>query len=171
MSSAERGRLALATIRDRQTLALEADEAERAEIAERLDLPALSLFTASVTLARQGDEVRASGRLRAEAMQRCVASGEPVPASIDTDFALLFRPEPVAAPDAEIELSGEDLDVVFHDGRTIALGEALADTLALELDPYPRSPAADAALREAGVLSEEQAGPFAALAALKTPGS
>ena len=51
------------------------------------------------------------------------------------------------------------------------LGEAVAQTLLLGLDPYPRSPAAEAALRDAGVKSEEEAraesSPFAALAALK----
>jgi hypothetical protein len=48
------------------------------------------------------------------------------------------------------------------------LGSAVADTLALSIDPFPRSASAEAALREAKVLSEEQAGPFAALAKLKT---
>jgi len=57
--------------------------------------------------------------------------------------------------------------VVFHDGAAIDLGTAIADTLALSIDPYPRSASADAALREAGIMSEEQASPFAALAALK----
>ena len=38
---------------------------------------------------------------------------------------------------------------------------------AMAIDPYPRSPAAAEALREAGVIGEEEAGPFAALAALK----
>jgi len=57
--------------------------------------------------------------------------------------------------------------VVFYDGSAIDLGGAIADTMALSLDPYPRSASADAALREAGVLTEEQASPFAALAALK----
>ena len=38
------------------------------------------------------------------------------------------------------------------------------------MTPYPRSPQADTALKEAGVLSEEQAGPFAALLALKGEG-
>ena len=42
-----------------------------------------------------------------------------------------------------------------------------ADTLALTLDPYPRSPGAEATLKEAGVLTEAEAGPFAALAKLK----
>jgi len=57
---------------------------------------------------------------------------------------------------------------VFHDGTTIPLGEALVDTLSLALDPYPRSPNAEAALKDAGVLSEEEASPFAVLAALKS---
>ena len=74
---------------------------------------------------------------------------------------------PATRPDEEIELGSGDLDVVFHDGAAIDLGGALADTLALSLDPYPRSASADAALKEAGVLTEEQASPFAVLAGLK----
>ena len=46
------------------------------------------------------------------------------------------------------------------------MGFAFADALAL--DPYPCGPNADDALKAAGVLSEEQAGPFAALAKLKS---
>ena len=64
-------------------------------------------------------------------------------------------------------MAESDCDVVFHDGSAIDLGEAIADTLALSLDPYPRSAGADAALKEAGVLTEAEAGPFAALAKLK----
>jgi uncharacterized metal-binding protein YceD (DUF177 family) len=80
----------------------------------------------------------------------------------------VFVPEPSAgAADEEIELGEADCDTVFHDGAAIDLGSALADTLALSLDPYPRSAGADAALKEAGVLTEEQASPFAALAKLK----
>ena len=66
-----------------------------------------------------------------------------------------------------MELGERDLDVVFHDGSAIDLGSALADTLALSLNPYPRSAGADAALKEAGVLTEEQASPFAVLAKLR----
>ena len=60
-----------------------------------------------------------------------------------------------------------DLDTVFHDGSAIDLGGAVTDTLALALDPYPCSAGADAALKEAGVMTEEEASPFASLAALK----
>ena len=77
-------------------------------------------------------------------------------------------PEPQSgSADEEIELGESDCDVVFHDGGAIDLGGAIADTLALALDPYPRSAGAEAALKDAGVLTEEQAGPFAALAQLK----
>ena len=48
----------------------------------------------------------------------------------------------------------------------IDLGTAIGDTLALSLDPYPRSAGAEAALREAGVMSEAEASPFAGLAKL-----
>ena len=55
----------------------------------------------------------------------------------------------------------------LRDSGAIDLGEAAAQTLALALDPYPRSPGAAAALKEAGVIGEGEAGPFGGLAALK----
>lgn len=160
-------RISLAQIRDGDRLDLSADETERAAIAERLRLAGLSRFDAHVVLSRDGERVRAQGRIKAQLEQSCVATGDPVPESVDEPFELLFIPEPAGDPDEEIELSEEDCDTVFHDGATIDLGSALTDTLALSLDPYPRSAQADEALREAGVLTEEQAGPFAVLAKLK----
>lgn len=160
-------KLPLDKLRDGQRIDYAADEAERAAVAERLDLLRLERLEAALTLRSDGNKVRAEGRLRASVTQACVASGEPVPAMVDEKIALLFMPVPAGTPDEELELSAEDLDVIFHDGREIDLGTAIADELSLALDPYPRSAKAEDALREAGVLSEEQAGPFAALAALK----
>jgi uncharacterized metal-binding protein YceD (DUF177 family) len=160
--------LRLDQVRDGERLDLIADEPERATIAKRLDLAALDRLEAHVCLERTGDVVRARGRLLASLDQSCVVTGEPVAAHVDEPFALMFVPEPpIARPDEEVELGGGDLDIVFHDGAAIDLGSALADTLALSLDPYPRSAGADAALKEAGVLSEEQASPFAVLAKLR----
>jgi len=56
---------------------------------------------------------------------------------------------------------------MFHDGQLIDLGEAVAQSLGLALDPYPRSPNADALLKAAGVKREDEAGPFGVLASLK----
>nr|WP_314441399.1 DUF177 domain-containing protein [uncultured Sphingomonas sp.] len=160
-------RLSLAKLRDGQRIEYSADEAERTAVAERLDLLGLQRLEAVLILACEGEKVRAEGRLRASVTQACVATGDPVPAMVDEKIALLFMPEPAGTPDEEVELSAEDLDVIFHDGREIDLAAAVADELSIALDPYPRSAGAEDALKEAGVLSEEQAGPFAALAALK----
>lgn len=145
-----------------------ADEVERAAVAKRLDLPKLDRLEAHVRLERAGDIIRATGRLVASLDQSCVVTNEPVAAHIDEPFTLNFVPVPQAQrADEEVELGERDLDVVFHDGSAIDLGSALADTLALSLNPYPRSAGADAALKEAGVLTEEQASPFAVLAKLR----
>lgn len=160
-------RLPFDRIRDGDRVDLVADAEECAAIARRLDLIAIDRLEAHAVLTRDGKQVRATGRIKAALEQSCIATGEPVPARIDEPFDLTFLPEPKGRPDEEVELGSEDLDVVFHDGAAIELGPAVADTLALVLDPYPRGPNADAALKAAGVLSEEQAGPFAALAKLK----
>ena len=163
--------LRLDQVRDGDRLDLSADDGERTAIAKRLDLASLERLEAHVCLERSGEIVRARGRLLAALGQSCVVTGEPVAAHVDEPFAILFVPEPeVGGPDEEIQLGEADCDTVFHDGSAIDLGTALADTLALSLDPYPRSAGADAALKEAGVLTEEQAGPFAVLAGLKKSG-
>ena len=160
-------RLPLDRIRGGERVDLIADQAECGAIARRLSLESIDRLEAHAVLERAGDEVRATGRIKSALTQYCVASGDPVPARIDEPFELRFVPEPSGRPDEELELGAQELDVVFHDGAGIELGSAIADTLALALDPYPRGPNADEALKAAGVLSEEQAGPFAALAKLK----
>lgn len=161
-------RLPLDQIRDGDRLDVVADEEELAAVADRLGLLRLERIEAHAVLSRDGEKVRATGRLKASLEQACVATGEACPAHIDEPFELSFVPEPkVNRPEEEIELGEADLDVVFHDGSVIDLGGAIIDTLALALDPYPRSAGADAALKEAGVITEEEASPFAALAALK----
>jgi uncharacterized metal-binding protein YceD (DUF177 family) len=160
--------LRLDQIRDGERLELVADEAERGAIANRLGLPSIERLEAHVTLTKTGALIRASGRLGASLEQNCAVTDVPVPAHVDEAFELVFRPEPAAgSADEEIELGEADCDVVFHDGAVIDLGTAIADTLALSLDPYPRAAGAEAALKEAGILSEAEAGPFAVLAQLK----
>ena len=59
------------------------------------------------------------------------------------------------------------MDVVFHDGTEIDLGEAVAETLALASTPIRARPTPTRCSRRPGVKSEEEAGPFAALAGLR----
>lgn len=149
-------------------LTIEADEAEREALARRFDLLEIDHLSAELDLSRNGEAVTADGRMRAVVTQSCVASGKPVPATIDEPFRILFSSPPEGrAGEEEIELSPEECDVVFYEGTSIDIGEAVAETLLLSLDPWPRAPDAEEALKAAGIKREEEVGPFAALAALK----
>jgi uncharacterized metal-binding protein YceD (DUF177 family) len=148
-------------------LSVEAEEVERINLARRFALVALDRLAADLTLSSKGSDVAMDGTLFAKVVQACVATGEPLHAQIEVPFALIFRrqPEPAGHED-EIELGEDELDVIFYDSAAIDVGEAVAETLLLNLDPYPRAPGAEEALRQAGVKSEAEAGPFGALAGL-----
>ena len=148
-----------------------ANEAERAALAKRFGLPALARLSAEAAITRTGESITAEGHVRAEVTQICVATGEPVQAVVDEPFRIHFRPHPETGAEEEIELREAELDVVFYDGAAVDLGEAVAETVSLALNPFPRSEKAEEALRDAGVKSEDEAkresSPFAALQGLK----
>jgi len=146
---------------------LSASADERAGLAARFDLAGLDTLDAELMLSCDADGVLAQGRFNAVLAQHCVATGEPVSAIINETVNIRFVNEPVVDPGAEIELEADDCDSMFHDGQGVDLGEAVAQSLGLALDPYPRRPGAQDALKAAGVLNEETAGPFSALAALR----
>ena len=153
-----------------RSMAIAAEAEERAALARRFGLLGLDRLEAELAIARRGEEVTVAGTLRADVVQACVASGAPVPAALTVPFDIRFRPQPAPGrAEEEIELSESEMDVVFYDRGEIDAGEAVAETLSLNLDPWPRSPGADSILREAGVQreGEEEKGPFAALAGLK----
>ena len=152
-------------------MAVEAEEAECEALARRFGLVAIHRLAAEAKLSRAGETVVAEGRLAASVTQSCVATAAPVEAKVAEPFRILFRPQPEAAAEEEIELDESELDVVFYDGAAIDLGEAVAETLSLALDPWPRAPNAEEVLKQAGVKDESEAAaeasPFAALAGLK----
>lgn len=154
-----------------RSMTLDADEAERAALADRFGCISIDRLSADLTLVRSGEAVTAKGHISAEVDQPCIATGQPVRAAIDEPFEIVFRPQPDTRAEEEIELGEAELDVVFYDGALVDVGEAVAETLALNLDPYPRVRGAGDALRDAGVKSEEEikseTSPFAGLAALK----
>jgi uncharacterized metal-binding protein YceD (DUF177 family) len=150
-----------------RAMEIAADPAERAALAKRFGLLALDALEADVSLVRAQEDIVASGRVAAALAQPCVVTGAPVAATIDEPFTIRFRPPPSSAADEEVELGEDELDVMFVEGAEIDVGEAVAQTLALALPDYPRSPEAETRLREAGVQDEGAAGPFSALAGLR----
>jgi uncharacterized metal-binding protein YceD (DUF177 family) len=154
--------------RQRDPVTVVADPAECSALARRFDLVAVDRLAATFDIGVVGDVIRLSGTLSADVTQRCVATDAPVPVTLEEPLTLRCTPE-TPGPDAddEIELSDEDCDTIDYDGAAIDLGEIAAQSLALALDPWPRSADADAILQAAGVKSEGEAGAFGALAALR----
>ena len=149
-------------------LLLEHDEAARRRLAGRFAISAIPMMRAELSLAREGERVTATGRLVADVIQPCRVSAEDFAVHIDEPVHLRFVPPiGVAAPDEEIELTADDCDEIEYDGTAFDLGEALAQTLALAIDPFAEGPNADAFRAEHGLNYETPSGPFAALAALK----
>ncbi|MFC4256641.1 DUF177 domain-containing protein [Altererythrobacter xixiisoli] len=148
---------------------LEANEQERAMLAGRFGLVGIDRLQGAIHLITEGDVVRAEGRLQAAFVQSCAVSGEDLPRQVDEKIALRFVPatETAAVPDEEIELEEGDCDEIPYSGHHFDLGEALAQSLALAIDPYATGPDADRARKAAGIMDEAAAGPFAALAALR----
>lgn len=147
---------------------VEASDGERAALAARFGLPAVHALRAEVTLQQDGDAVNARGRLKARFEQPCAIADEPFANSIDEELAIRFVPALAAhGEDEEIEFSGDEPDEIEYDGAAFDLGEAVAQSFGLALDPYAVGPDAESARREAGLVDgNTPSGPFAALAAL-----
>lgn len=159
----------LAAAAQGQNVTLTADAAARGSIATRLGLISLERLETDAEVRAVAGGMAVRGEVRAEAVQRCAATDLPVPATITEPFDLKFLRDagPRDEEDEEIELDAEDVDILPLEHDRVDIGEVAVQTLSLALDPYPRHPDADRLLAEKGVLSEDQAGPFAALAALK----
>lgn len=151
---------------ENRPVTVSADEAERAALARRFGLIAVDRLEADFAIRREAGGIAARGRVRAAVVQACAVTGAPLPATVNEPVDLRFV-EPARAGEEELELAGDALDTIEIEGGGIDLGEAAAETMALALDPFPRSPDAAAVLKQAGVLSEEEAGAFGALAGLK----
>lgn len=152
-------------------VAFEAGPRERAALAQRLELLALERLTATLRLdpaAEVDGGIRVSGTIEARAVQRCVATLEPVPQAIRETIAVLYAPLPADQAEREVEVppDGEAPEPLPEAG--IDVGALAAEHLALLLDPYPRHP--DAPPGPLEYATGEAAGktPFAALGQLKS---
>ncbi|WP_296168853.1 DUF177 domain-containing protein [uncultured Brevundimonas sp.] len=122
---------------------LEPDAAERAKIARSLDLASLDAFEADMRLEPHGNVGwRVSGRVRADAVQTCGLTLEPLPVHIDTKFSIPLV-EAVETESDEIDVTlDDDAPDLIEDGQ-IDLGQYAVEQLALKLDPFPRKPGAE----------------------------
>ena len=151
---------------------LSANEAERAALAQRFGLESIARLEAEVALEPDDGAVIAQGHVEADVVQTCAVSGDPFPARLTEPVLLRFVPGPVTElPEVEIEIAADECDEIPFEGTKFDLGEAIAQSLALAIDPYATGPNAEQVRQEAGLGDEAATGPFAALAALKSKGA
>ena len=145
---------------------LDASPAECAALAERFGIEALKHFSARFTRKPYpGGGLMITGRFKAEPVQLCVISLEPVRESLEKPFSLVVLPADAALsedPDGPDEIQA---DATGH----FDLGEALAEELSLSLNPYPRAPGAQLPDTEDDEAKAAPRNPFAKLAALRPP--
>lgn len=146
---------------------LTADEAQRQALAARFGLVAVNSLVGTATLKADGRTVHANGRVIADVVQSCAVSGDDLAVRIDEPLNLRFVPAATdLAGDTEIELEADELDEIEMEAGRFDLAEAIAQTMALAIDPYLEGPGADEARRKAGLLGEGEGGAFAALKGL-----
>lgn len=171
---------------ERHDVVAEAGECEA--LARRFGLESLDRLSATVTLTRvSGGQVRLVGRLSAGLAQNCVVSLEPVAQTVEEEFSLFYA-EPAEAADAWDardardgkggQIRGGEVDVGLDDEASpepltdgcIDIGEAVAQQLALALDPYPRAPGAELHAVDADDRTEAAPpNPFGVLEGLRKP--
>lgn len=160
------------------TYRIEATAEERAALAGRFDLLSLDRLTADVTLSRTPEgAVRLEAAFEADLTQECALSLEPVPAHLAERFTLVYRPDLDEAEADRLALEQPEEETVEPlAGDEIDIGEAVAQELAITMDPFPRAPGVESAVFEGGEAPSakvaapapaEPPNPFAALAPLK----
>lgn len=153
---------------------IEADAAQRKALAVVHDLLAVEHFRADLDIIGwRRDGVKVTGRVRADIVQSCVVTLEPVVGVIDEDISALFLPEgsrlavPKRNSEGEIilEPEGDDGPELFS-GDTIDVGQLAEEFFAMGIDPYPRKTGVQ--IDAPPAQDEEKRGPlFEKLQALK----
>lgn len=153
-------------------LDLVADSTLKAQIAEELGLRALRKLSFRGQLRGIGKrDWELSGELGATAEQSCVVTLDPVTTRIDTPLKRQFLVHmPDMPEEEEVEMPVDETSEPL--GEHIDLPRILSEALALALPDYPRKAGAELgqttfAAPGTAPMSDEDARPFAGLAALK----
>jgi uncharacterized metal-binding protein YceD (DUF177 family) len=112
---------------------LKADTKECLRLAKRLDVSFIHELKAELKVRPwRGGGFKVAGTATVDLVQTSIISLEDFRQSLEFEVERYFLSR---APNPDEEL---DIDVI--DNGTIDLGEVVSETLALELDPYPRKP-------------------------------
>ena len=139
---------------------LHAEPRELIALARRMKIPAIHALSAEIRATPwRGGGIKLEGHLTADIEQVSVISLEAFRETVSIPVSRYFLP-----PGAVVENEGED-DADPIQGGIDDLGEVVAETLALDLEPYPRKPGeAFAEHVEDDAAPGENPSPFAVLA-------
>ena len=160
-------------------LILEATVDERAKLAQRFNLEAITVLRAKTQVTVDSSEglIDFAGIIEADINQACVVSLKPIQTHVE---AQIFRRYsiisiPLDSP-KEVDLNKENDDAPepIEEG-ILDFGEIVAEQFGLEIDPFPRSPGSEFAGFSSNSVKnspsepnlEEDSNPFAILAQLK----
>lgn len=156
--------------RDPLRTRLQPDEATLKVLARQLGLVSIKSLQADVALGPWEDGAELTGWLKAEVVQTCSVTAEPLDSTVDAGFSV--RMVPPGSPRAPTETLEEiEIDAMSEDppdvleSDVIDVSHYVVEHLVLELDPFPRKPGAVFEAPEEPV----SLSPFAALAKLRDP--
>lgn len=145
---------------------ISAEPAECEALAVRFGLPAIHRLAAELKVSRwRGEGLRIDGRFSVDLDQTCVVSLEVFRSTLTDTFESYFLPAGRMAGKDDAAIEEGDAEP-FENG-VIDMGEAVAEAVALALDPYPKKPGVSFAdiVDEPAPAKEEN--PFARLGSLK----
>jgi uncharacterized metal-binding protein YceD (DUF177 family) len=150
-----------------RAVTLSASPDECIALARRFEIVRVDRLEAEVRLTREADVVIAEGTLAADIVQSCAVSAEDLPVTVREPMTLRFVPaSELNVFDEEIEIDAAECDEIPYSGTRIDLGEAIAQSLALAIDPFLTGPEAEAARMR---LRDEGDSPFAVLKGMGSP--
>lgn len=141
-------------------------------VAKRLGLIAINALNGEIRVTpAMGRQIVAEGTVRAEIVQTCVVTGEPLATQLEFPLSRRYAEDarPFAGLDDEDEITDPNDDGPDPiENNQIDIGEAVVEELALQIPLYPRTPGAHYEDSSAGENeAERRENPFAALEALK----
>ncbi|WP_368415459.1 DUF177 domain-containing protein [Falsiroseomonas sp.] len=125
---------------DPREVALDATAPECTALAERFGILGIGSLSARIKLEPEtGGSIRARGLLVAEVEQACIVTLDPVRQQVRARIDLRLLGEGDTPGDDD----PDSPDEIETSGGFVDLGEAVAEQLALALDPYPRAEGAE----------------------------
>jgi uncharacterized metal-binding protein YceD (DUF177 family) len=133
--------------REGSTERVAADPKELAALAERIDVPLIHSLSADLRAEPwRGGGLKVTGQFKADLEQICVVTLEQFREMVEGPVERVYLPDAAASAGDE-----EDADRLVNGEAD--LGELVAETLVLALDPYPRKPGASFETTEYGTES------------------